>query len=360
MSAFVTGATGFIGRHLMERLLARGGDVHVLVREGSEGRLEALVRAWGRPDRVHPLVGDLSRPRLGLGRAGIDRLRGQVDHLFHLAAVYDMTADEQRNRRANVDGTRHAVQLGNALGVGCFHQVSSVAVAGMYRGAFREDMFDVGQPLEHPYHATKFASERIAREETATPWRVYRPAVVVGDSRTGEMDKIDGPYLFFGLLRAGSRLPSWLPLVGPELGDTNVVPVDFVADAIDVLAHRDGLDGRAFHLCNPEPQPSVEVLNAFARVAGAPRIVASVGGRPAAWAATRGTQALARVPVAGAPVRALLASAGIPAEVLAYLGFTARFDTTATQEALAGSGVRVPPLDSYAQRLWDYWEANLR
>ena len=344
----------------MERLLARGGAVHVLVREGSQRRLEALVRAWGHPHRVHPLVGDLSRPRLGLGRAGIDRLRGQVDHLFHLAAVYDMTADEQRNRLANVDGTRHAVQLGNALEVGCFHQVSSVAAAGMYRGAFREDMFDVGQPLEHPYHATKFASERIAREETTTPWRVYRPAVVVGDSRTGEMDKVDGPYLFFRLLRAGSRLPSWLPIIAPDLGDTNVVPVDFVADAIDVLAHREGLDGRAFHLCNPEPQPSVEVLNAFARVAGAPRVVASVGGRPAAWAVTRGAQALARVPVAGVPVRALLASAGIPAEVLAYLGFTARFDTTATEQALAGSGVRVPTLDSYAQRLWDYWEANLR
>jgi len=318
------------------------------------------VRAWGPPDRVHPLVGDLSRPRLGLGRAGIDRLRRQVDHLFHLAAVYDMTADEQRNRVANVQGTRHAVQLGNALEVRCFHQVSSVAAAGMYRGTFREDMFDVGQPLEHPYHATKFASERIAREETATPWRVYRPAVVIGDSRTGEMDKIDGPYYFFRLLRAAGRLPSWLPLVAPELGDTNVVPVDFVTDAIDVLAHREGLDGRAFHLCNPEPQPSVEVLNAFARVAGAPRIVAGVGGRPAAWALTRGTKALSGAPVAGLPVRALLAGAGIPPEVLAHLGFTARFDTVATRQALAGSGVGVPPLDSYAQRVWDYWEANLR
>ena len=360
MSAFVTGATGFIGRHLMERLLAREGDVHVLVREGSEQKLDVLARRWGHPDRVHPVAGDLSRPRLGLGRAGIGRLRGQVDHLFHLAAVYDMTADEQRNRVANVEGTRHAVQLGNALEVGCFHQVSSVAAAGMYRGTFREDMFDEGQALEHPYHATKFESERIAREETATPWRVYRPAVVVGDSRTGEMDKIDGPYYFFRLLRAGSRLPSWLPLVAPDLGDTNVVPVDFVADAIDVLAHRDRLDGRAFHLCNPEPQPSVDVLNAFARVAGAPRIAVSVGGRPAAWAATRGTQALTRLPVVGTPVRALLAQAGIPEQVLAYLGFSARFDTTATQEALAGSGVGVPPLDSYAEPLWDYWEANLR
>ncbi|HEV2753927.1 MAG TPA: short chain dehydrogenase, partial [Solirubrobacteraceae bacterium] len=100
--------------------------------------------------------------------------------------------------------------------------------------------------------------------------------------------------------------------------------------------------------------------NAFARVAGAPRIAASVGGRPAAWATTRGTRALSRLPVVGTPVRALLAEAGIPEEVLAYLGFTARFDTIATQESLAGSGVGVPPLDSYAKRLWDYWEANLR
>jgi len=359
MTYLVTGATGFIGKHLVERLLARDGDVHVLVRASSRPKLEALVARWGHAGRVKAVVGDLEHPRLGVGDADLQALGG-VDHLFHLAAVYDMTADEERNRVANVGGTRNAVELANALGAGRFHHVSSVAAAGMYRGTFTEAMFDVGQALEHPYHATKFASEKIAREETAVPWRVYRPAVVVGDSRSGEMDKVDGPYYFFGVLRAAASLPSWIPLVGPELGDTNIVPVDFVADAIDHLAHAEGFDGQAFHLCAPEPMASVEVLNAFARAAGAPRFAARVGGRPAAWAVARGTAAATRAPLIGDPLRRLLAAWGIPAEVIAHLGFTARFDTAATRRALGGSGIAVPPLEGYADRLWEYWERNLR
>jgi len=359
MASLVTGATGFIGKHLVERLLAREGDVHMLVRASSRPKLDALVTRWGHADRIKAVVGDLALGRLGVGDADLQALSG-VDHVFHLAAVYDMTADEERNRVANVDGTRNAVRLANVLGAGRFHHVSSVAAAGMYRGTFTEAMFDEGQSLEHPYHATKFASERIAREETAVPWRVYRPAVVVGDSRTGEIDKVDGPYYFFGVLRAAAGMPSWVPLVSPELGDTNIVPVDFVVDAIDHLAHADGLDGQTFHLCNPQPMPAVEVLNAFARVAGAPRFAARVGGRPAAWAVTRGTTAATRAPVIGGPLRRLLAAWGIPAEVIAHLGFTARFDTAATRLALAGSGIAVPPLEGYAGRLWDYWERNLR
>ena len=359
MASLVTGSTGFIGRHLVERLLTRDGDVHVLVRASSRPRLDALVARWGHADRVKAVVGDLAQPRLGVSDTDHEVLSG-VDDVFHLAAVYDMTADEKRNHVANVGGTRNTVELANALGAGRFHHVSSVAVAGMHRGTFTEDMFDEGQPLNHPYHATKFASEKIVREETAIPWRVYRPAIVVGDSRTGEMDKIDGPYYFFEAIRAGARLPSWVPLVGPELGDTNIVPVDFVADAIDHLAHADGLDGQAFHLCSPEPRPTVEVLNIFARAAGAPRVVARVGGRPAGWAVTRGSLVATRAPVVGGPIRRLLEAWGIPAEVLPHLGFTASFDTAATQRALAGSAIAAPPLEGYADRLWDYWERNLR
>ncbi|HEV2821224.1 MAG TPA: SDR family oxidoreductase [Solirubrobacteraceae bacterium] len=360
MASLVTGATGFIGKHLVERLLARAdGDVHVLVRASSLPRLDALFARWGHADRVKAVAGDLTQRRLGVSDTDQEVLRG-IDHVFHLAAVYDMTADEERNHVANVGGTRNTVELANALGAGRFHHVSSVAVAGMHRGTFTEAMFDEGQPLNHPYHATKFASEKIVREETAIPWRVYRPAIVVGDSRTGEMDKIDGPYYFFGVIRAAAGLPSWIPLVGPELGDTNIVPVDFVVDAMDHLAHAPGLDGQAFHLCSPDPSPAVEVLNVFARVADAPQIVARVGGRPAGWAATRGALVATRAPVVGGPLRRLLEASGIPAEILPHLGFTARFDTAATQRALAGSGIAAPSLERYADRLWDYWERNLR
>jgi thioester reductase-like protein len=348
MTYLVTGATGFIGRFLVPELLKRDGDIHVLVRESSQGKLKSIAKGWGKPSRIKPVVGDLTAPNLGISDEWIAENAGTVTHMFHLAAIYDMTASEQHNRSANVDGTRHAVEVANALGVGCLHHVSSVAAAGMYEGRFTEDMFDEGQPLDHPYHATKFESEGIARNESTVPWRVYRPAVVLGHSKTGEMDKIDGPYYFFPAIKMGARLPDLLPLVGPRLGDTNVVPVDFVAAAMDHIAHEPGLNEKVFHLVNPTPQRSVDVINAFTKVAGAPKLVSAL---PA------GVLALAlKVP----GVRSnLLPAVGIPGEVVDYVDFTATFDATNTMAALAGTDIRVPPLESYAGVLWDYWVKNM-
>jgi len=327
MTAFVTGATGFIGRHLVARLLDRDGDVYVLVRPQSRDKLEATMQKWGPQAEgwIHPVLGDLSSPRLGVGDETLEELRQtSIDHFFHLAAVYDMTADDERNRVANVEGTRHAVELANQLGVGCFHHTSSIAVAGLYKGLFREDMFDEGQKLDHAYYRTKFESEQIARTHTTVPWRVYRPSIVVGSSQTGQMDKIDGPYYFFTAIKmARHYLPGWLPLIGPDLGYTNIVPVDFVAAAMDHIAHQPGLDGRAFHLANPEPQRSGDVMNTFAAAAHAPQISLRIDSR-----------LLGAVP-------------------------TAQFDTRYAERALEGSGISVPPLESYAAKLWDYWERHL-
>ena len=360
MTYFVTGATGFIGRNLVERLLERDGDVYVLVRPGSLGRLEELAERWGAPNRIHPVIGDLTAPRLGVSAEQSADLEGRVAHFFHLAAVYDMTADEEVNRIANVEGTRHTVELANSIRAGCFHHVSSIAAAGQYNGLFREDMFDEGQKLDHPYHRTKFESEKIARTHTKMPWRVYRPAVVVGDSRTGEMDKIDGPYYFFTAIKTARHyLPEWFPLVGPELGYTNIVPVDYVVAALDHIAHLPGLDGQAFHLAAPKSQRSGDVINTLARAAHAPQLALRVDTRMLK-ALPKGTLSmLMQLPAARGVRRAMLADFGIPEEVLGYIGLTAQFDTRDTERALEGSGISVPPLDAYAAKLWDYWERNL-
>ncbi|HEX5861081.1 MAG TPA: SDR family oxidoreductase, partial [Nocardioides sp.] len=282
----------------------------------------------------------------------------------------DMTADDETNETMNVGGTRHALQLADALQVGCFHQVSSVAAAGEYRGRFDETMFDEGQHLPSPYHRTKFESEKIVREEATVPWRVYRPAIVVGDSQTGEMDKVDGPYYFFPAMKMmRDRLPAWLPLLGVDLGDTNVVPVDYVAKAMDHIAHLPDRDGEAFHLVNPEPQPVAEMINTFCAAAGAPQFATPIDRK------VTSAGPLALVPprlrplsifggvVKSAPVQAVLDQTlgrlGVPAEVLAHSNFTAVFDSRATEKALSGSGIAVPDLETYARTLWAYWEDNL-
>src|SRR5882762_1942466 len=131
MTYLVTGATGFIGRFLVPELLKRDGDIHVLVRESSQGKLAAIAKGWGQPGRIKPVVGDLTAPDLGIDPTWLGEHAGTIAHMFHLAAIYDMTASEEHNRSANVDGTRHAVEVANKLGVGCLHHVSSVAAAGM-------------------------------------------------------------------------------------------------------------------------------------------------------------------------------------------------------------------------------------
>ncbi len=362
MSYFVTGGTGFIGRNLIEQLLERDGTIHVLVREGSRGRLEELRGRWGAPeDRIVPVIGDLSQERLGVDQQVIDDLRGRIDHFFHLAAIYDMTADAESQRVANVEGTRRAVELAEALGAERFHMVSSIAAAGLYKGTFTEDMFEEAEKVDnHPYFQTKHESEAVVREECSVPWRVYRPGIVVGHSETGEMDKIDGPYYFFKLLqRARNTLPQWFPGVGIEGRRINIVPVDFVAKAMDHIAHLDGLDGQAFHLTDPNPLTAGQVINVFAKAAHAPEAAMRIDSRMFEFIPKQVRIGLTMLPPVKRITDQVLADLGIPRSVLVYINYPTDFDSSKTQQALEGTGISVPPLASYAERLWDYWERNL-
>jgi len=361
MSYFVTGATGFIGRNLVEQLLEREGTIYVLVREGSRGRLEELRASWGADeDRIVPVIGDLSQEKLGC-EDQISELKGKIDHFFHLAAIYDMTADAESQRVANVEGTREAVKLAAALDAKHFHMVSSIAAAGLYKGTFTEDMFEEAHDVEnHPYFQTKHESEGVVRDESEVPFRIYRPGIVVGHSETGEMDKIDGPYYFFKLLqKARNLVPQWMPGVGIEGKEINLVPVDFVAKAMDHIAHLDGLDGQIFHLTDPNPMRAGQIINQFARAAHAPEAAMRIDSKMLDVIPKQVRSGVQMLPPVKRITDQVLADLGIPRSVLVYINYPTSFDSTNTQKALEGTDISVPPLPSYSDKLWDYWERNL-
>ncbi len=321
----------------------------------------SLVSRWGAEDRVRPVLGDLQEPRLGVSDDARRRARGRRRALLPprgrlrhdrwrgaQRAPQRRRHAQRRRARQRTPGRPSAPRLLDRRG-------------GRLQGLFREDLFDEGQKLPSAYHRTKFESEKIAREESAVPWRVYRPAVVVGHSQTGEMDKIDGPYYFFkAIQRLRHWLPEWVPLVGPELGYTNVVPVDFVAAAMDHIAHQPGLDGRAFHLTNPHSQRVGEVMNAFAR--RRPRAAAGRAGgqaasrraaqgrprdRPEAASAQRRSDARCS-PTSASPRRSSSTSRCSPSSIRATP--SARWRDRAS---------RSRALEDYADKLWDFWERRL-
>ena len=361
MEYFVTGASGFIGKRLVKKLLARrGAVVHFLIRPSSQDKVAELLAYWGVDEkRARPVHGDLVQPRLGLTKAALKQL-GKIDHFFHLAAVYDLGADADSQVQINIEGTRNAVVAANEMKAGCFQLISSIAAAGLYEGVFREDMFDEAENLDHPYFQTKHESEKIVRKECKVPWRAYRPSLVVGDSATGEMDKIDGPYYFFKLIqRMRQMLPPWMPTIGVEGGRINIVPVDFVVAAVDHIAHQKGHDGKAFHIVDPTPYRVGDILNIFATAAHAPQFSLRVN------AALLGfiPNSVKKGMLALTPVRrirnAVMKDLGLPDDIITFVNYPTRFDCREATDALKGTGIECPRLPDYAYRLWDYWERNL-
>ncbi len=366
MQYFVTGATGFIGKRLVKTLLARrGATVHFLLRPESEGKVEALLGYWGvTRAKAIPVFGDLTAKKLGVAADDLKKLKGKIDHVYHLAAVYDLSADEDAQVKVNIEGTRSVVEFAKAIDAGHLHHVSSIAAAGMYEGVFREDMFEEAEGLDHPYFMTKHESEKIVRKESKVPWTVYRPALVVGDSATGEMDKIDGPYYFFKLIqRMRQILPPWMPSVGLEGGRINIVPVDFVVAALDHISHFKGdkaeLHKKCFHLVDPNGYRVGDVLDIFSKAAHAPKMnlfinAALLGFIPKS--VKKGMMALA-------PVRrvraAVMKDLGLPDDMMTFINFPTRYDCRDALAALKGSRIECPNLRDYAWRLWDYWERHL-
>lgn len=361
MAYFITGGTGFIGRNFIAKLAEREGDIYVLTRAQSMDKFESLKGSLGDVgSRLVPITGDLTSPLLGVDEATIAELKGNVRYFCHFAAIYDIAASAEEQTATNIDGTRNAINLAAALDSGSFEHVSSIAAGGMYRGTFREDMFEEAERLDHPYFSTKHDSEGIVRKECKVPWRVYRPAMVVGRSDTGEIDKIDGAYYFFkSLQKIRNVLPQWFPLIGIEGGKFNVVPVDYVVDAMDHIVHQDDLEGRCFHLTDPDHYSMGELLNIFADAGHTPRFSMRLDMRMFGFVPKFVRETVAGLPPVKRIVSTLLDDMGLPDSVTMFIDYPTRYDCRDTERALKGSGIACPTLKDYAPVIWDYWERNL-
>ena len=363
MNYLITGGTGFIGHNLIGELLQqkKNATIYVLVRKGSKQKLEALKKEWGSgAKRVIPITGDLTKSMLGVPAKKRRELEGKIDHVFHLAAVYDLMADAESQVRVNVDGTQNVVRLADDIKAKRFHHMSSIAAAGLYSGIFREDMFEEAQGLDNAYFRTKHDSESVVRRECNMPWRIYRPGIVVGHSETGVIDKIDGPYYFFKLIQKMRKMmPSWMPTLGLEGGRINIVPVDYVVNATIFIAHKAKLDGQCFHLTDPKPKRIGEVLNLFARAAHAPQMTMRIDARIFNYIPATITAGLRMLPPVRRITKHVMKDLGLPPDMMKFVNYPTKFDNRETEKALKGSGIMVPRLDDYAWRLWDYWERHL-
>ena len=331
----LTGYPGFIGRRLANRLVEAGARVTALV----EPRMAAVARE-ASAGRIEVLEGDISKRRLGLADGDWERLAAEVGHVFHLAAVYDLSVPLELAQRVNVDGTGNVLDLCLACDrLERLNYVSTAYVAGVRKGVVYEHELTLGQDFKNHYESTKFQAEAWVRQELGrVPTTIYRPAIVVGDSRSGETQKFDGPYFMLRVISFCERHGLPIPQFGRSNAPFNVVPVDFVLEAMLAGAREPAALGQTFHLVDPEPVTAAELLRILAQ---------AYAGRAPSY---RLPPPLVTAVLRASAVRDMFG--GAPPESIRYLNHPVRFDIRRAAEVLGGAaGLRVPRFEEYAETL---------
>lgn len=359
-TALVTGFPGFLAGRLMDELLAMQGPYTAQKRKAmaryvflvqpkladlAEQRLRGLEADHPRFEgRWEIVTGDITDQWLGMGKARYDELAAEVNVVWHLAAIYDLAVPEKVAYRVNVTGTIHVLDFCEACAdLARLNYVSTCYVAGDRHGTIYEDELDEGQGHKNHYESTKFWAEvEVQRRAGDLPTVIFRPGIVVGDSTTGETDKYDGPYYLMKLLK---KIPDWLPMLNVGKGHSlvNLVPVDFVAEAMAYLGLKEGVEGSVFQLADPNPMRARDIVAMTLDAMDKAPAVASL------------PPTLAEMALSSARIEKML---GMPRESLIYFNHDARFDTAHTQRELKDTAIRCPHLSTYWQTLVDYFETH--
>jgi nucleoside-diphosphate-sugar epimerase len=340
---FCTGAGGFIGRYVLSHYLEKEDcDLYLLehgrFRERLETFLDERVSDPEKRKRVKVFSGDISQAGLGLGAPLADELKQRVTHAIHLAALYNLSAPRDISMRINVDGTRHFLDfLGEFRSLQRLAHASTIAVAGKHTGTFREDDLDLGQGFKNNYDETKFLSEVLVRaRRDSIPTIIFRPTTVVGHSRTGAIEKIDGPYYALGMIARNMHR------VIPNTGGNkfHFGPVDFIADAFYRLFEDDDSVGKVFHLVDPEPLTYLEFFELACAAMGKPK--------PGLVLPAPMMRPMGRLPM-------FEKITGVPREAFEHSFYAVDYDTANVAPALAKHGIACPPVSSYIDVMVEYF-----
>ncbi len=347
MTVLMTGFPGFLGSALLPRILGGTDEIAVCLVQRkfahlAQRRAEALATADPTlSGRIRIVTGDITKSEAGLEDPVT--VAADVTEIWHLAAVYDLAVPRDVGLRVNVEGTRRMLELaGRCPGLTRFHYFSTCYVSGRYAGPFAEDDLEVGAPFNNAYEETKHLAEAEVRARMADglPATIYRPAIVLGDSHTGETQKFDGLYFVIQWLLRQPHV-AVLPVVGdPSATRVNVVPSDFVVDATAYLSRLPESVGRTYQLADPHPLTVDEMIDVLAEVTGR-RLLRVRLPKSAAKAA------IGHVPGVDAVLR-------IPATAVDYFVHPTHYLTDHTRAGLEGSGIECPPFADYAPRLVEF------
>ena len=338
---FITGYPGFIGKRLVRHLANTAPTARIIML--AQPKFVDVAREEARQLKhrhVEVLTGDIVDMHLGLSGGEYQRLNREVTHVLHLAAISYLGMPEEIARKVNVDGTRNVLELArDCARLSRFVHFSTCYVSGDRVGVIAEDELDCGQGFRNSYEATKFQAEvLVERAKAELPITIVRPSSIVGDSKTGEIDRFEGPY-YLGMLLVLSPLVLPMPLPGNGVAPLNVVPVDFVVEATKVLAHASEAIGKTVHLVDPSPMSARRVYEYIAERQGRTLPRFNFSARAADWVLRLpGLERLAR------PQRA----------AVNYVNHLALYSCPTALALLDGTGVRCPPLPSYLDRLVDF------
>lgn len=339
---FFTGFPGFLTSHIIDGLLKThpGHSVVALVERRSLRAAEKQIKDRNWESKVELVLGDITQDNLGI--LDPESLFEKLDYVWHLAAIYDLAVKEEIAYKVNVDGTKKAIEFTSSVNnLKQFNYISTCYVAGEREGLIFEDELDEGQAHNNFYESTKFLAE-IEVQKSSLPFAIFRPAIIVGDSKSGKTEKFDGPYYLFKLL---NELPNWLPSLNVRSGTSgvNIIPIDFARDAIVALGTDEKARGLVFHICDSNPMVPTDIIALSLKSLGKKAPSASI------------PNSIFKRAAQSPNIEKLT---GVPKEVLNYFTYNAAYDASNATRMLKKYNISCPHLSSYLPTLIDYYETH--